>query len=167
MASRSEKHDSLKLIVEEQKRDYDYLLHIYNRIRATESVLLTATFGIITYLYYTAPLGNKNSISQRLSVPNEDYGKVIYFIAAGFFVYGFFKLMLNVFGDNPWETTYEAPKTDYTHTPADTIRYIKYRYDQCLKKNGAAYYKRKKELIFSFYCILISAIILIVIKTLN
>lgn len=159
--------DSLKIIIEEQRRDYDYLLHIYNRMRATESILLTATFGVLAYLYYSAPIATKLPISQRLFLPAEDYGRFIYFAAASFFAYGLLKLMLNVFGDNPWETTYEIPKNDYSNKPIETLTYIKKRHDECIEVNGAAYEKRRKELKFLFYCILISAIILIAIKTLN
>lgn len=159
--------ESLKLIIDEQRRDYDYLRHIYDRLRSTESILLTAAFGIIAYLYYTAPAGSKTSIAQRLFVPTEDYGKVIYFMAAGFFIFGIFKLIFNVFGNNPWQTAYETPKTDYSYKHIDTLRYVKKRYDECFEYNSVAYIKRKKELVFLFYSILISAIILIVIKTLK
>lgn len=165
--SAEEKVESLKLIVEEQNRDYDYLLHIYDRMRATESVLLTASFGVVAYLYYSAPLGNRTSIAQRLSVPSEDYGKVIYFIAFAFFGTAVIKLMMNVFGNNIWETAYEVPKEKYSHKPVETLGYIKQRYDHCIVQNGIAYGKRKKELLILFYGILVSAIILIVTKTLR
>lgn len=161
------KDDSLKVIIEEQHRDYDYLLHIYNRLRATESVLLTATFGIIAYLYYGAPADGKTNIAQRLFLPPQDYGKVIYFMAAAFFFYGLIRLMLNVFGDNPWETVYESSKNDYTFDHIGTLEYVKKRYDECHEFNGSQYLKRKKELTFLFFSILISATILIVIKTLS
>ncbi len=75
--------ESLQLVIDEQRRDYDYLLRIYERAGAKENALLAATFGVIAYLYYTAPVGSKTGIAQRLFVPTEDYGKVIYFIAAG------------------------------------------------------------------------------------
>lgn len=160
--------EALKLIITEQKRDHDYLLHIYNRLRATEGLLLTATFGILAYLYYNSPIATKTSISERLFMPDEDYGKVIYLMAAGFFIYGLFKLMFNVFGYNPWMTAYEAPKTDYTYNkPLEILKYIRKRYDECLEFNSKKYSKRRTDLNFLFYCTLISAIILIVIKTLN
>lgn len=165
--NRQEHKESLRVVIEEQKRDYDYLKSIYDRTRATESILLTAAFGIIAYLYYTAPLGSKSSIAERLFIPTEDYGKVIYFIAAGFFAYGLFKLMLTVFGHNPWMTAYESTKTDYSHDELETLQYVKGRYDICHAFNHDKYKKRKKQLIFLFYTILISAIILIVIKTLK
>ncbi len=167
IASKENRIKSLELIVEEQRRDYDYLLHIYNRLRATESVLLTAAFGIIAYLYNPASNASKPSIAKRLFVPGEDYGKVIYFIAAAFFFYAVLKLTLTVFGDNPWETVYETPKDNYTHQPLDTLEYVKNRHDICQKKNSENYMGRKKQLVFLFYCILLSAIILIVIKTLK
>jgi hypothetical protein len=159
--------DSLKTIVEEQRRDYDYLLRIYERAGAKENVLLTATFGILAYLYYTGPDGETTSIAQRLFVPTEDYGLVIYVIAAAFFVYGLFKLMFNVFGGNVWETAYESTKTDHRDDSTETLRYFKKRYDKCHTTNLNSYQKRIKDLRFCFYCILLSAIILIVIKTLK
>jgi len=167
IASKEDRAKSMELIIEEQHRDYDYLLHIYNRMRATESVLLTAVFGIVAYLYYKAPVGSKTSITDRLFIPSQDYGKVIYSIAAGFFVYGLLKLMLNVFGKNPWMTAYETVKTNYTYKYIETLEYIKNRYDACYEFNSKGYAKRKNELEFLFYCILISATILIVIKTLK
>jgi hypothetical protein len=162
--SKTERRESLAYIVEEQRRDYDYLLHIYNRMRATEGLLLTATFGIVAYLYYS---GKDGSILDRLTIPAEDYGKIIYLIAGSFFFYGLIKLMINVFGRNPWETVYQSNKTDYSYKPMETLEYIKNRHDECQKCNGDQYNKRKNELGFLFYCILISAIILIVIKTLS
>lgn len=163
-----EKIASLSAIIDEQHRDYNYLLHIYNRTRATENVLLTASFGVIAYLYYGISNGNaKESIAQRFFFPQQDYGKVIYVIAASFFAYAVLKLILTVFGNNPWETAYETPKNDYTHRHVDTLEYIKKRYDDCWKTNSKNYMERKKELVFLFYSILLSAIILIVIKTLK
>jgi hypothetical protein len=159
--------DVLKVIISEQHRDYDYLLHIYNRMKATEGLLLTAAFGALTYLYYGSPDGAKSTIAKRLFIPAEDYGKVIYLIAAGFFLYGTIKLMLNTFGYNPWMTAYEMPKTDYQNNQEAVLQYYKKRYDECLKFNGDNYSHRKKELIFLFYCVLISAILLVVIKTLT
>lgn len=166
-SSVSQKEESLKLIIEEQKRDYDYLLHIYNRMRAAESILLTATFGIVAYLYYSGPNGENPGILDRLFVPTEDYGRVIYFIAAGFFIYGLVKLIMNVFGNNPWMTAYESHKDSYPHKALETLEYIKIRYAECQEFNGEKYRKRKEGLNFLFYCIFISAIILMVIKTLS
>lgn len=163
----AEATDSLKTIVEEQRRDYDYLLRIYERAGAKENVLLTATFGILAYLYYTGPDGEATGIVQRLFVPQEDYGLVIYMIAAAFFIYGLFRLMFNVFGGNQWETAYESNKANYDSDSVKTLRYFKKRYDQCHKTNLASYKRRTRDLRFCFYCILLSAIILIVIKTLK
>jgi hypothetical protein len=158
--------ESLKIIIEEQRRDYDYLLHIYNRTRATESILLTATFGVVAYLYYSAPVGSKTTIATRLFFPTEDYGKVIYVIAAGFFAYGILKLMLTVFGNNPWETAYDG-NDPQNGTEQSTLEYIKKRYNECHAFNSQTYIKRKDNLEFLFFSIIISAIILIVIKTLR
>lgn len=161
------KERSIELIVEEQKRDYDYLLHIYNRMRATEGLLLTAAFGIVVYLYGGGSITEKTSLFDRLGVPHEAYGQVIYFAALGFFLYGTTKLMLNVFGKNPWMTAYEQPKTNYTYTALGVLQYVKDQYDECQQYNGGRYAKRKDELNILFYFILLSAIILIVIKTLG
>lgn len=174
MASQKQKQEqeAVAILVEEQKRDYDYLLHIYNRMRATEGLLLTAAFGIVAYLYYGASDGDKLGIAERLFVPAQDYGKVIYFMAAAFFLYGILKLMMNVFGKNPWMTAYEQQRRDSIFTPQDVTplevtKYVRDRYDECLVYNGDKYNKRKNDLGFLFYCILVSAIILIVIKTLG
>jgi hypothetical protein len=161
--------EALRLIINEQKRECSYLLHIYNRARAIEGLLLTATFGILAYLYSNPnpDAGSKTNISHRLFVPTEDYGKVIYFMAAAFFANGLLKLMLKVFGKHPWKTTYEMCKDNYKYDSVTTLKYYKDRYDECLRFNGEKYNRRKEELNFLFYSILISAIILIVIKTLS
>lgn len=163
----SDKEESLKIIIAEQKNDLDYLLHIYDRLRATEALLLTAGFGVLIYLYSKAEVNVPNTIKGRLFFPDEDYGKFIYVIAASFFFFGLIKLMLNVCGNNWWDTTYESTKDNYTYKPVETLRYYKERYDHCIKVNGKRHGDRKRELHLLFYCILISAIILIVIKTLN
>jgi hypothetical protein len=165
----TEKVESLKMIVDEQRRDYDYLLKIYERAGTKENALLTATFAVIAYLYYTAPDGThgKTSIAERLFFPTQDYGKVIYIMAAALFVFSLYKLVFNVFGDNVWHTAYQTPKTDYSYNSLDTLKYFKKRYDTCHKMNLKQYITRKKDLTFCFYGITISAIILIAIKTLK
>lgn len=158
--------ESTMMVVVEQKRDYDYLLHIYNRLRATEGLLLTASFGIIVYLYNGGP--NDGGIIERLSIPDQDYGRIIYFAAVSFFAYGVFKLMKSVFGNNPWMTAYQREKVDYRYSnKLHTIKYVKKRYEECFDYNFSKYNNRRDELLFLFYSILISAIILIVIKTLG
>lgn len=168
MATEEEKQkvESLKLIVEEQRRDLDYLLHIYDRMRATEALLLTAGLGVLIYLYSKTSEVHPNSLKERMFFPPEDYGKVIYVIAAAFFFYGLIKLMLNVCGNNWWDTAYESPKDNYKYTSVDTLTYFRKRYDKIINLNGERYGKRKEELMLLFFCILISAIILIVIKSL-
>lgn len=162
-----EKTEPLKLILEEQRRDLDYLLHIYDRMRATEALLLTAGLGVLVYLYSKTTEGLPNTLKERMFFPTEDYGKVIYVIAAAFFFYGLIKLMLNVCGNNWWDTAYESAKDNYGNTSTGTLNYFKKRYDEIIKLNSERYGKRKKELTLLFFCILISAIILIVIKSLT
>jgi hypothetical protein len=169
--SDTDEAESLKIIISEQKNDSDYLLHIYDRMRATEALLLTAGFGVLIYMYYRIPESVENGLqltfSQRIAFPDQDYGRVIYVLAAIFFFSAVIKLMFNVCGYNPWETTYEREKTDYTTKSLNVLRYYKKRYDHCIEKNGKQYGKRKRELSWLFFCLLISAIILIVIKTLK
>lgn len=164
----SQKIESLKLIIDEQKRDNEYLLHIYNRMRATEGLLLTASFAIIAYLYSAGPEDNgKTTVLDRLFFPTEEYGQVIYFIAMGFLAHGVYKLMTKAFGKNPWMTAYDRQKDNYTYETLDTLEYIKDRYEECFDYNVSRYKQRKDELGRLFYQVLISAIILIVIKTLG
>lgn len=166
----SEDDSALRLIIDEQRRDYDYLLKIYDRAGAKENVLLAAGYGIVAYLYssYSGSVnGNSAGIIDRLFIPSQDYGLIIYMIAAAFFIYGLFKLTLNVFGDSRWETAYETSKKSYSKDSYNVAAYIKKRYDAAHKINLESYIKRKSDLKLCFYCILISAIILIVIKTLK
>lgn len=159
--------NALANIIAEQRRDYDYLLHIYDRMRATEGVLLTICFGILAYLYHTPTAKGKVTLAEWLQLPAQDYGKVIYVIAFGAFAYGFIKLMLNVFGKNLWETAYETDKREASYTELESLQYIKKRYDECYEFNCKSYYKRKEDLGFIFFCIFLSATILMVIKTLK
>lgn len=165
---KKEKVKSLKIVVHEQKKDYDYLLHIYNRTRATESILLTAVFAVLAFLFHDTPTGPNVSISKVLFMPPQAYGKVIYTMAALAFLYGVIRLTLIVFGKNPWETAYDVSyKCDYDSNELSVLEHFKKRYDECHEFNLDKYEKRKEELKILFYCILLSAIILIVIKTLN
>lgn len=137
-------------------------------MRATENILLTAAYGILTFLYYGVATSNAPTMADRLFFPQEDYGKVIYIVAAAFFFYGLIKLTLVVFGKNPWETSYESKKERYNHEqPLTTLEYVKKRYDICTKINGVEYNKRKDNLNYLFFCILLSGIILVVMKTLQ
>ena len=166
MATDKEKSESLDIILTEQHRDFDYLLHIYNRMRAGQSILLAASFAVVAYLY-SSQSSDDLSIAERLFFPGEGYGQVIYVIAAGFFLFGTIKLMINVFGYHPWETAYVTDKDNYSYIPLETKVYFKERNDSCIKRNGESYNKHKVELIFLFYSVTISAIILIVTKTLS
>lgn len=88
-------------------------------------------------------------------------------MAAAAFVFGLMKLILNVFGNNPWQTAYETSKNDYDYNEVERLKYVKRRYDECHTFNMKSYLKRKNDLTLCFYCILISATILIVLKTLR
>lgn len=160
------KSQSLDVILEEQRRDQDYLLHIYNRMRAGQNILLIASFGVLTYLSSALTAADK-SLAERFFFPDEDYGRVIYVIAAGFFLFGVIKLMVNVFGKHPWTTAYESQKDNYTHDPVDTKQYFKERNDKTVATNGQSYFKHRDELTYLFYSITVSAIILIIMKTLG
>lgn len=167
MADTSKEERSIENIIIEQRRDQEYLIHIFDRMRNSENILLTVAVGILSFLYYTVASSDEPDLFKRLFIPEENYGKIIYFIAAAFFTYGFVKLTLTVFGKNPWVTAYENEKTDYDHSkPFETLKYIKVRNDECTDLNGATYNKRREKLQFLFYCILLGGIILIVIKTL-
>ena len=167
MADKPDVRESLENILLEQRRDQEYLLHIFDRMRNSENILLTVAVGILSFLYYGVATSNEADLFKRLFIPDENYGKVIYFIAAAFFAYGLVKLTLTVFGDNPWITAYESEKTDYTKNDSiKTLEYIKERNDKCTETNGMMYNERRGKLKFLFFCILLSGIILIVIKTL-
>lgn len=167
-SGKQEKEASLRIILDEQRRDSDYLLHIFDRLRATESILLTVGYGILSFLYYSVATSTEDELFKRFFIPEEDYGKVIYFIAAAFFFYGLIKLTLTLFGKNYWQTAYEDSKTDYNHeSTVSVLEYYKKRYDDCTAFNGKRYNKRKDNLTFLFFCILVSGIILIVIKTMQ
>lgn len=162
-----EKIEALNLIIDAQKEDYNYLLHIFNRMRATEGLLLTAGFGIAAYLYSSGPSGTSANLIERLFFPTEDYGQIIYLIAMAFFAYGMYELMSKVFGKNHWMTVYESVKDNYSFRHLDTLEYFKQRYDKCSEHNAKRYFERKEGLSSLFYRVLVSAIILIVIKTLG
>jgi hypothetical protein len=160
------KNESLDVIIKEQHRDQDYLLHIYNRMRTGQNILLIASFGVLTYL--TSSLGDQTkSLVERFFWPSEDYGRVIYILAAGFFVFGIIKLMIDVFGKHPWTTSYVADKDGYSHDPVETKEYFKARNDEVTKANGKSYFRHRDELTYLFYSITVSAIILIAMKTLG
>lgn len=160
------KNESLDTILAEQRRDQDYLLHIYNRMRAGQNILLAASFGVLVYLSSALNLADK-SLAERLFFPDEDYGKVIYVLASGFFLFGVIKLMINVFGKHPWSTSYVAEKDGYDHDPVNTKQYFKERNDSVTLKNAKSYFQHHDELTYLFYSISVSAIILIVMKTLG
>lgn len=158
--------ESLDVVIEEQRRDQDYLLHIYNRMRAGQNILLAAAIGVLTYL--SSGLGIEDaSLSEKFFFPNEDYGKVIYILAAGFFLFGIIKLMIVVFGTHPWTTAYEEDRKEYYEGPIEVKKHFIKRNDAASNRNAKSYFKNRDELTYLFYSVTISAIILIVIKTLG
>jgi hypothetical protein len=159
-------NESLDIILTEQRRDQDYLLHIYNRMRAGQNILLAAAIGVLTYL--SSGLVSKDELlSEKFFFPDQDYGKVIYVLAAGFFLFGIIKLMINVFGVHPWTTSYDEDQKEYNEDSETVKLYFIKKNDEASGKNGHSYFKHRAELTYLFYSITISAIILLVIKTLG
>lgn len=154
----------LELTIEEQRRDHDFLDRAYGRVNTKIITFLAATLGLLGYLYVSD--SSAKSLKDKMFIPDEAYGVVIYAVAFGLFLTGIAAL-LYALRPGKWSTAYEVDYVDpnnncnYEHH----LQYMKNRYDKCAQTNGASYVKKQKLLDFSFIPLLLGGILLLILKT--
>ncbi len=159
---REDRIRSLELALAEQRKDYDQVNAMYESSRVKNYSMFAFMFGLLAYLYTSN--GEDGSIRERLFIPPEAYGIIIYAIAIVLIFYGM-KSLIIALKSRPWKTAYDNEQDGY-HMK-DYERYLKYmrkRYLKCSETNSNSYAEKQELLDEALWPLIIGSIILIVIK---
>ena len=163
VATKENRIKSLELAVVEQRRDWDALNQAYESAKRKNISFLAAAFALLGYLYGSNIQPHK-SIRERLFIPHEAYGIIIYGLAAALYLFAIAALMMAL-RSNGWLTAYENEQED--ELLEDYEKYLKYMQKRCLKcsdNNLSSYNAKYSWLEMSFLPLLLGGILLLVLK---
>ena|SRR5579862_8159721 len=151
----------LRVAIEEQRRFHDELTEAYHGVSVKILTLAGGGLALLTFLY-SNPADPKNP----LFIPQQLYGKIIYFAALLSTLAALGLLIHGIKPTGQWEV---APETEALESLDETdehkyLLYVKNRYVACFKNNLKEYSFKHKYLKLSFYPLVFGAIILVVIK---
>ena len=170
MTKKENKIRSLELLVKEQRRDYDMVNSMYETARAKNYTFIAVILGLLTFLYTTnlptPEKGQEISIKQRLFIPNEAYGIVIYAVAVLLILFAMRSLVMALQA-RPWKTAYDDDHEDKTNDYIQYLEHVKKCYDICSETNSKSYKDKVSLVDGSLWPLLIGGILLVVLKTLG
>ena len=149
----------LEIAIEEQRRVYDLLFSYWNQLRVKIFTFLGGGLTAMTFLY-------ANTQSQdQLFIPGETYGKILYFAALGFAVFGLVALFLAIKPIH-WEFPTERHDLESLRHPTKHayLQYVKDRYLTCYDMNVKGYDYKQRLFNLGLYPLIFGVIILIVLK---
>jgi hypothetical protein len=77
MATKPDRIRALELAIEEQRRDYDCLNGLYDHAKVKNFTFLAAALALLGYLY-TGSSNGTESLEDKLFIPDEPYGVILY-----------------------------------------------------------------------------------------
>lgn len=162
MARKDERIAVLKVEIEEQRRDFDFLERLAERAGLKNITYLTASLVLLGYLY----TGNEQTnLRTKLFIPNEPYGVIIYALAFLLFISAI-AMLLMALKPRTWFTAYDNDQEDIlTEDEERYLKYMKKRYVVCSKNNAASYGKKQALLEMSFPPLVLGGILLLLLKT--
>lgn len=156
---------SLELVLEEQRRDYDVLAKLHERTETKTYTLLAASFALLTYLY-SSVADKQNSFADRLFIPEQLYGVVIYFGALFVFLISIAILLYAIKVPYKVATAFDNEQDDEILADYEKyLRYMKKRYLRASSINIKAYQRKHSLYNLAFLPLVLSAILLLSIKT--
>jgi hypothetical protein len=162
MATKAERIRILELGLEEQRRDYDVLNAAYETARVKNITFLAAALALLAFLY----ANNKGStLREKLFIPHESYGVIIYALSFGTFVFSV-AVLLMALKPQRWSTAFENNQEDsVAQDHEEYLVYMKRRYIACSNVNSGSYAKKQGLLDLSLIPLIAGGIILLVLKT--
>jgi hypothetical protein len=163
MATKQDTVRILELKLAEQRNDYDFLEKAYESTKVKNITFLAAGLALLGYLYTTTNDGN---LKNKLFIPDQPYGVIIYAISAFLFLSALAAL-LYALRPRKWSTAYDdeqeeiLAQQDYEFY----LRYMSRRYARISKTNGASYKAKQVLLDMSLLPLVIGGILLLVLKT--
>jgi hypothetical protein len=159
---RDERIRSLELAIEEQRRDYDVISNLYSQAKNKNVTFLAAALALLTYLY--GSVNDGITLAEKLFIPKEPYGAVIYFLSLTMFLVA---IALQLFALKPrqWLTAYDNDQEkNLLDNYEEYLVYIQDCYLKCSRVNCASYAKKQILLDMSFNMMLMSGTILLLLK---
>jgi len=162
--ARKQRMRSLELGIEEQRRDHEVFNTLYAQAKTKNFTFLAAALALLGFLYGATPEGAK-TLSEKLFIPQEPYGVIIYFLSLAAFL-GSIGALLYALRAQPWSTAYDNNQEDCIAD--DYERYLEYM-KKCYLASSAinmSSYKRKQNMLdMTFMPLLAGGILLLVLKT--
>lgn len=164
MATKEDHLKALELELEEQRRDQDFVTAAYREYGIKNITFLAAALGLLGYLY-GGVTADGVSLKQKLFIPDEPYGIIIYALSLGLFLCSIAAL-LTALKSRTWSTAYDDETQDGVTGDYETyLKYMIRRYNRSSRINSASYAKKQAAVQNSFIPLLLGGILLLLLKT--
>jgi hypothetical protein len=162
--ARGERIRSLELAIEEQRRDHEVFNDLYSEAKRKNFIYLTAALALLAFLYGNPP-ENAKTLAEKLFIPAEPYGVIIYFLSLAAFL-GATGVLLFALRPRPWSTAYDNDQEDcIADNYEQYLNYIKKCYLRASRINMNSYSAKQNMLSMSFIPLLAGGILLLLLKT--
>ena len=154
---------SLELALAEQRRDWDALNQAYEAAKRKNITFLAAAFALLGYLY-ASNIQPHESLKDKLFIPSEPYGVIIYALGAGLYLFAIAALMFAL-RSRSWSTAYENDQEDSRFDDYEKyLQYMQKRYLQCSHNNLSSYNAKYSLLEMSFLPLVLGGTLLLILK---
>jgi hypothetical protein len=162
--TRNERMRSLELGLEEQRRDHEVFSTLYAQAKTKNITFLAAALALLGFLYGTTP-ENANTLAEKLFIPQEPYGVIIYFLSLTAFLLSI-GVLLFALRPQPWGTAYDNNQEDCIADDYERyLEYMKKCYLDASAMNIASYRRKQNLLNIAFMPLLTGGILLLLLKT--
>ncbi|MDB5185996.1 MAG: hypothetical protein JWL85_519 [Candidatus Saccharibacteria bacterium] len=161
---REERIRSLELALEEQRRDHEVFARLYEEAKTKNFTFLAAALALLGFLYGVTP-DTAHTLAEKLFIPKEPYGVIIYFLSLAAFL-GSIGALLFALKPLPWSTSYDNDQEeDLIKDYEGYLQYMKKCYLRASHINIKSYSKKQIMLNMSFIPLLVGGILLLLLKT--
>lgn len=159
---------SLELLIDEQRRDFDTVSRLYETTSAKNYSLIALALGLMGYLYaFQQPNtdGKSSDLMQKLFIPSEAYGIIIYAISLMLIVVAI-ALLIAALKSRKWSTAYEDAYDKSNMNDYETyLEYMSHRYKIALATNANSLNKKQFFVESALWPLIIGGILLLLLKT--
>lgn len=159
--------ETLELALEEQRRDYDVLLGLYESIKLKNFTFLTAALGLMGYLYTSSANANKGEgLREKLFIPDESYGVILYAFGLVLILFAISILMVALTKTRTWSTAFDANLDELAPKQYDSyLKFMHKRYLDIARTNCRSYDFKRQLINLSFIPLVLGGTILLLLKT--
>jgi len=161
---RKDRIQSLELGLEEQRRDHEVFNTLYTQVKTKNFTFLAAALALLGFLYGTTP-ANASTLAEKLFIPQEPYGVIIYSLSLAAFLFAI-GVLLFALRPQPWSTAYDNNQEDCIADDYERyLEYMKKCYLQASAMNMDSYKRKQNMLDISFVPLLVGGILLLLLRT--